>query len=192
MTPHVAANRIVRRTLRHTRLVALLALGALGATTFACSAQRAPPSSPDSSAQPASPAYGSPAGYPQPGAEPQAAPTTPVAPQQPGMAPMPVVPGGGGSSRSVALANASRDVDSSQRELDVAAGDCRNACRALGSMDRAAGKVCELAQGDNEGRRCDDAKQRVYSARDRVKTTCGSCPGGTSVERSDPIPSSGR
>jgi len=85
--------------------------------------------------------------------------------------------------------SATNEIESSQRELDVAAGDCRNACRALGSMDRAAGKVCELAQGSEEGRRCDGAKQRVYSARDRVKTTCGSCPGGPSVERAAPIPS---
>jgi len=93
------------------------------------------------------------------------------------------------SSRSMALQSASNEIESSQRELDVSAGDCRNACRALGSMDRAAGKVCELVQGDGEGRRCDDAKQRVYSARDRVKTTCGGCPGGPSVERTAPIPS---
>jgi hypothetical protein len=96
---------------------------------------------------------------------------------------------GGATSRSLALQSAANEIESSQRELDVSAGDCRNACRALGSMDRAAGKVCELAQGDGEGHRCDNAKQRVYSARDRVKTTCGACPGGPSVERGAPIPS---
>jgi hypothetical protein len=89
----------------------------------------------------------------------------------------------------MALQSAANEVDSSQRELDVAAGDCRNACRALGSMDRAAGRLCELSQGESELRRCDDAKRRVYSARDRVKTTCGGCPNGPSVERTAPIPS---
>jgi len=89
----------------------------------------------------------------------------------------------------MALRAASNEVESSQRELDVAGSDCRNACRALGSMDRAAGRLCELSQGADEGNRCNDAKQRVYSARDRVRTNCGSCPNGPSVDRAAPIPS---
>jgi hypothetical protein len=104
----------------------------------------------------------------------------------------PSAPGGGastGQSRATAVLGAANEVEASQRELDGAAGDCRNACRALGSMDRAAGRLCELAQGSDEGRRCDDAKRRVYSARDRVKSTCGACEGGPSVERTAPIPS---
>ncbi|AKV02091.1 hypothetical protein AKJ09_08754 [Labilithrix luteola] len=88
-----------------------------------------------------------------------------------------------------AVQAAARDLDASQRELDVAAGDCHNACRALGSMDRAAGHLCALVQGDDDVRRCEDAKTRVYSARSRVKNTCGACEGGPSVERNDPIPS---
>lgn len=103
----------------------------------------------------------------------------------------PAQPGGGGAaggSRSMALQSAAREIEVSQRELDVAAGDCRNACRALGSMDRAAGKVCELS-ADDERHRCDDAKRHVYVARDRVKATCGACPGGPSVDRAAPIPS---
>jgi hypothetical protein len=56
-------------------------------------------------------------------------------------------------------------------------------------MDRAAGRLCALAEGDGEARRCTEARQRVYSARDRVKTTCGECPGGPSVDRAAPIPS---
>jgi hypothetical protein len=89
----------------------------------------------------------------------------------------------------VALQAAASDVDRSQRELEGATGDCRNACRALGSMDRAAGRLCDLTQGDPETRRCDDARERVYSARARVKAMCGQCDGGPSVERSAPIPS---
>ena len=89
----------------------------------------------------------------------------------------------------MALRAASNEVESSQRELDVAGSDCRNACRALGSMDRAAGRLCELSQGADEGNRCNDAKQRVYSARDRVRTHCGSCPNGPSVDRAAPMPS---
>lgn len=169
-------------------VVMVLALGA-------CAAQRKSGGPPQAASSPASqPVSQQPGGY-----------AASSAPQQPGAyAPPPPAPGpepgsslktpAGGSSgtaqqRSVAFQSAASEVDSSQRELDIAAGDCRNACRALGSMDRAAGKVCELAQGDGEGRRCDDAKTRVYSARARVKNTCGGCPGGPSVERADPIPS---
>lgn len=141
--------------------------------------------------QPAS-AQAQPGAYPSPPPPPSPEPPATPSNEASGKVPAPAQPGGGAagaSSRSMALQSASNEIESSQRELDVAAGDCRNACRALGSMDRAAGKVCELAQGSEEGRRCDGAKQRVYSARDRVKTTCGSCPGGASVERTAPIPS---
>jgi hypothetical protein len=91
-------------------------------------------------------------------------------------------------NRALALGQASKEIEASQRELDAAGGDCRNACRALGSMDRAAGRLCGLALSNDEVRRCGDAKTRVYSARDRVRHTCGSCP-DVSVERDAPIPS---
>jgi hypothetical protein len=86
------------------------------------------------------------------------------------------------------MTQASNDIEASQRELDVAGGDCRNACRALGSMDRAAGRLCGLAQSADEVRRCGDAKSRLYSARDKVRNTCGSC-ADTSVDRNAPVPS---
>lgn len=127
-----------------------------------------------------------------PSAEPaphgEAAPTTPSTSST---SKQPAAPNGGGASatnRSMALQSASREIEASQRELDVAGSDCRNACRALGSMDRAAGRLCALSQGD-EPQRCDDAKQRVYSARDRVRSTCGTCADGTTVERAAPVPS---
>ena len=190
--------------MRATWLGARVALAvACTATSFGCAVSKVggAPSSPGAATAPSQPAAYGQAGYPSgAGAQPDqpspyAQPPPPPAPQ-PGMAPplsaTPVQPGGGAggaTSRSMAFQSASNEIESSQRELDVAAGDCRNACRALGSMDRAAGKVCELTQGTEEGRRCDGAKHRVYSARDRVKTTCGSCPGGPSVERTAPIPS---
>lgn len=114
------------------------------------------------------------AGEPAPPAQPSTAPGHgPFAPPPP---------------RSAALRQASSDIEVSQRELDVAGGDCRNACRALGSMDRAAGRLCGLAQSSDEQRRCEDAKVRVYSARDKVRNTCGTCP-DVSVERNAPVPS---
>ncbi len=132
------------------------------------------------------------AGY---GQQPQAAPPPPPSPAGDAAGPQPSQPGtAAGSfappppSRSLALSQATNDIESSQRELDVAGGDCRNACRALGSMDRAAGRLCGLAQSNDEQRRCGDAKTRVYSARAKVKNTCGSCP-DVSVDRDAPIPS---
>ena len=125
-------------------------------------------------------------GYPAP---PPAEPSAPSQPQPGQVGGLPGQPGAGGNARTMAFSSALDEVDSSQRQLDVAAGDCNNACRALGSMDRAAGRLCSLAQGNDEGRRCDDAKKKVYSARDRVKQTCGACPGGVSVDRSAPVPS---
>jgi len=156
---------------------------ALAALLAACAAgSKAPPSSPQSEASPGS-AYGQPQ-QPQP-----PPPPAPPAHAQPDTSPKTPAPAGAEQPRALAVQSAANEVETSQRELDVAAGDCRNACRALGSMDRAAGRLCGLTQGDPETRRCDDAKKRVYSARDRVKATCGQCDGGPSVERSAPIPS---
>lgn len=91
--------------------------------------------------------------------------------------------------RAAALREAGHDFDRSQRELDATAGDCRSVCRALASMDRAAGRVCSLTEGEPDGERCRDVSNRLYSARDRVRRTCGACPDGPSVERAAPIPS---
>lgn len=165
---------------------------ALAALLAACAAaSKAQPASPQSEA---SPGHATPPSSPSsPYAQAPPAPPPPPAPQpQPGTSPMPPAQPGGAAPpqpRALAIQSAANEVETSQRELDVAAGDCRNACRALGSMDRAAGRLCGLTQGDPETRRCDDARQRVYSARDRVKATCGQCEGGPSVERSAPIPS---
>lgn len=113
-----------------------------------------------------------------PAPAPPSTPTSPTATAQ----------GASQQTRTVAMSQASNEIEAAQRELDVAGGDCRNACRALGSMDRAAGRICSLASSNDEQRRCGDAKTRVYSARDKVKNTCGTCP-DVSVDRSAPIPS---
>lgn len=188
-----------RRALLSSAVVALACSG--------CAAAKSPPSS-----APAGQSY-APAGYPSgaasmhqdapyaqpPPAPPAPAPLTPLTPSAESVpttpsssTKKPAQPNGGGgtpSNRAAAIQSASRDVQASQRDLEAAGSDCRNACRALGSMDRAAGRLCELSQGGGEPQRCDDAKRRVYSARDRVKTTCGTCADGTTVERAAPIPS---
>ena len=94
-----------------------------------------------------------------------------------------------GGGRQAALARDRSEIDAAERILATSAGDCAAACRALGSMDRAAGHLCELAESTDERGRCADAKARLRAARDRVLRTCGSCPGGPSLERNAPIPS---
>jgi hypothetical protein len=138
-----------------------------------------PPGPAGQGQQPASPPE---AGYPD-----TSSPAPPAAPPPP-PADAPSRSYAEPPGRAAALTQASNDIEASQRELDVAGGDCANACRALGSMDRAAGRLCGLAQSNDDQRRCEGAKARVYSARYKVKNTCGSCP-GVSVEKSAPIPS---
>ena len=50
---------------------------------------------------------------------------------------------------------------------------CVTACRALGSMNRAAGRLCGLAGGEDA--RCQRAEKRVGSARKLVRRACPSC-----------------
>jgi hypothetical protein len=144
-------------------------------TAAACAANAPEPKSPEAAPPPASPS--TPAtqpGVPQQ-AQPYPAPPPPPAgalPGQPGMADTP-------ESR------ATRDFDAAERELSVAAGDCNNACRALGSMDRAAGNICKLS---TDKPRCEDASAKVRTAREKVKNSCGDCK-ETSTNRNDPVPS---
>jgi hypothetical protein len=173
----------------------LLVAGALALASGCAAAKQAPsaePSAPQGYGQGAYPAGAAPQSQPGYAPAPPPPPSPEAAPATPSTAAKPRQPNGGGTAptdRSLALRAASSEIEASQRELDISGGDCRNACRALGSMDRAAGRLCELAQGADEGSRCGDAKQRVYSARDRVRTSCGSCPNGPSVDRAAPIPS---
>jgi hypothetical protein len=76
-----------------------------------------------------------------------------------------------------------------EQQLDAAASDCANACRALGSMDRATGQLCSASGASEDQARCDDAKGRLLRARDRVRGSCGGCPGGPTVDHDAPIPS---
>jgi hypothetical protein len=91
--------------------------------------------------------------------------------------------------RSALLVVAGTDLEAAQRELDRGGRDCKAACRALGSMDRAVGRLYELAGAEGEIRRCEDARLKLFSARERVRTMCGACSGGPSVEAGAPIPS---
>lgn len=150
-----------------------------------CAAHKAapPPSAPAESASEASagyPAAPPPKQEPAPAAEAPAKATT--SDDAPGRS------SSQAPATSGALSSSPGDLERAQRELEIAAGDCQNACRALGSMDRAAGKLCTLARSTDERDRCGDAKTKVQNARDRVRRTCGSCPDVT-VDRNAAIPS---
>jgi hypothetical protein len=151
---------------------------AIAVAVAACGGEAAP-KSPSNDYQPPSstttqPAYTHPnQPYPSTGAA--------SAQPQPGTAPVPVPPPPPPSAGGTMV-----EVERAQRELDLASGDCTTACRALASMDRAAGRVCAMS---DEQSRCEDAKGRVRSARAQVKKACGSCPNGPSVDDQAPIPS---
>jgi hypothetical protein len=131
-----------------------------------------------------------PAPPPRPAPEPQseARPNAPVSPAQTGPAQSPGAVDAG-KGRGASLARAGTDLEAAQRELDRGGRDCATACRALGSMDRAVGRLCELARANEETRRCEDARLKLFSARERVRNMCGSCAGGPSVEAGAPVPS---
>jgi MYXO-CTERM domain-containing protein len=57
---------------------------------------------------------------------------------------------------------------------------CEIACRALGSMERARGRLCAL----DPGPKCADARDRVKKAVDRVRAACPDC--GLSLEEAPP------
>lgn len=155
---------------------------ALAMTAAACAAKPPAPSSPE----PAQSSPGAALGYGAPG-QPQQAGYPPATSAQPGYAPAPPPPPLQATSPTpeTLTVQAARDFDAAERELSVAAGDCSNACRALGSMDRAAGRICTLSA---EKPRCEDATSKVRTARDKVKKSCGECK-ETSTDSKAPVPS---
>jgi hypothetical protein len=82
-----------------------------------------------------------------------------------------------------------QSLDHAEADLRSASSDCASACRALASMERATGELCSLTGEGDDASRCEDARRRLLGARDRVKQSCGGCPGGPSVDRNAPIPS---
>jgi hypothetical protein len=138
-------------------------------------------------------------GYPRPREEAPVIPdatssTTPAAgmPAQPAPGPAPAptsAPSDANDRRVRALRAARTEVDQAQRDLEASMSDCANACRALGSMERATGHLCDLATDRDDRRRCEDAKTAVLRAREKIRAACGSCPNGPSLDKTAPIPS---
>jgi hypothetical protein len=61
-------------------------------------------------------------------------------------------------------------------EAELTSDPCFSACRALASMTRATTHLCDLA-GDAD-QRCDNARTRLRSARERVEGSCTCGPPG--------------
>ncbi len=70
--------------------------------------------------------------------------------------------------------------------LDASAANCDLACRALGSLERAARVVCDLDQ-EADHPRCEMARTRLRAARTRVRAACGQCSGGTTTDPDAPM-----
>ena len=164
-----------------TRRAAILIASVLGLGLSMCAPE--PPNAPS-----ASPAV-APGGEPEMDRGIEAAPSPP--PPVPAESPM--EPAAAESANGVAVRRglAIQTLERSERELRASIGDCARACRALASMERATAELCSLegAEGPAGAPRCEDARQRLRSARDRVRLACGSCSNGPSVERDAPIPS---
>jgi hypothetical protein len=118
----------------------------------------------------------SPGGYAPEDRRPTTDPNAPPASAAPNTTPQTVAPAPGqpptGSTRGAALV----DLERSERELGASAGDCATACRALASMERATTQICSLTGEVGDDGRCDDARRRLLSAKDRVRSACGDCP----------------
>jgi hypothetical protein len=83
------------------------------------------------------------------------------------------------SAAQTELDRAERDLDAllsgaAQRSTPLATDECATACRALGSMQRALTKLCEL-DDDAETARCETARSRVARAEARVRDRCPVC-----------------
>lgn len=62
--------------------------------------------------------------------------------------------------------------------------DCATACRALASLERATNRLCSLAEEEADRQRCEDARAKLKSSRERVKIACSVCPQGPNLDAS--------
>jgi hypothetical protein len=90
------------------------------------------------------------------------------------------LPGGGTAGASPALESPERQVEAPAPRTETplsqgpsSAERCEVACDAFGSMQRAAGRLCELAGPDDP--RCVRAGERLERARSLVRSSCPSC-----------------
>ncbi|MBX3199184.1 MAG: hypothetical protein KF850_38840 [Labilithrix sp.] len=72
----------------------------------------------------------------------------------------------------------------SSSSLELATRDCIEACRALGSIRRAAERICALEPGP----RCDSAREKAADATRRVRDACPDCAIAASPVEPPPSP----
>ena len=60
-------------------------------------------------------------------------------------------------------------------ELSQAGSDCSRACKALASMERATDHLCGVVTTPEEQQQCDEAREKLKSSKDRVRSSCGEC-----------------
>jgi hypothetical protein len=83
-------------------------------------------------------------------------------------------------TRSLAQQRAGGDIEALQKEIDrdeteLASKSCVDACRALTSMKNAAERLCAI----DPGPKCEDARDRVARATERVRGACPECAAAT-------------
>lgn len=86
-------------------------------------------------------------------------------------------------------AGADNDVRALEKQLDaehvaLSTSDCNAACRALGSIRRAAERICALEPGP----RCDAARSKAADATRRVRDACPDCALASAPQQDAPAP----
>lgn len=109
------------------------------------------------------------------GAPPATAPMVPPPPEPAAEAPAQEPLAAAPPSRSAADVSLDDEAELEERAEREAEDRCALACRALGSMRRAADHVCRAA-GEADPR-CGRARERVAGASGRVRETCDDCDG---------------
>jgi hypothetical protein len=92
---------------------------------------------------------------------------------------MPLLPG-------QAMLAAQLSLEREALQLEAPMTSCDLACRALGSLERAARVVCDLDQ-ETDHPRCEQARSRLRTARARVRASCGQCSGGPTTDPDAPM-----
>ena len=83
--------------------------------------------------------------------------------------------GVGPEPHAVTRESARSEIKQAEIELTQAGSDCSRACKALASMERATAHLCSVVSTPDDQHSCDDARQKLQSSRDRVRSTCGEC-----------------
>jgi hypothetical protein len=77
----------------------------------------------------------------------------------------------GGADFPQSIGVARSDLESNANAVELGSSDCQAACKALASFERAANRLCLVA----EPQECSEARVRFDRARRAVMTQCGGC-----------------